>query len=240
MILQDNIDSQTCAIGRVFVNEEGDHGNPVGVVLDEHRVHADAERTRITKRLGFSETVFVNSRDTKQLGIFTSTGEIAFAGHAAVGAASYLCDLLKIDTNTISGRDGSFHVFREKPLGLVWVESDLSSTPPWWHERVESAAELEALNSPMDPSQGHTQLWAWIDEQRDLVRARTFAGDWDIPEDEANGSGCMRLAAALGRELHVIHGRGSVIHAKPTRPGFAAVGGRVAWDRCVQISELHA
>ena len=60
-----------------------------------------------------------------------------------------------------------------------------------------------------------------------LIRARTFAPDWGIPDDEANGSGAMKLAATLERSIEIIHGKGSVIYAKPWKADFADLGGRV-------------
>lgn len=73
----------------------------------------------------------------------------------------------------------------------------------------------------------HTFAWAWINEDKGLIRARTFAPDWGIPEDEANGSGSMQLASILERKIEVIHGKGSIIYAKPEKSHFADVGGRV-------------
>ena len=74
----------------------------------------------------------------------------------------------------------------------------------------------------------HTFVWAWVDEEKGIVRARTFASDWCIPEDEANGSGSMKLATMLNREITIIHGKGSVIYARPTNNHFAEVGGYVS------------
>lgn len=110
---------------------------------------------------------------------------------------------------------------------MFWARAELRSTPPWWHERLASPEEIDSLKEPQAKVQDHVQLWAWIDEAAGLIRSRTFAPGWGIPEDEANGSGCMRLAAALGRELIECHGAGSIIHARPSSPGFAEVGGRV-------------
>jgi hypothetical protein len=43
----------------------------------------------------------------------------------------------------------------------------------------------------------------------------------------------MRLAAALGRELTLYHGNGSIIHARPGPPGTAEIGGRVVSDGAI-------
>jgi predicted PhzF superfamily epimerase YddE/YHI9 len=75
-----------------------------------------------------------------------------------------------------------------------------------------------------------TQLWAWINEDQGSMRVRTFASRAGLAEDEACGSGAMRMAAAFGRPLTLYHGRGSIIFARPGPPGFAAIGGYVAED----------
>jgi predicted PhzF superfamily epimerase YddE/YHI9 len=62
------------------------------------------------------------------------------------------------------------------------------------------------------------------------MRVRTFASRAGIREDEACGSGAMRMAAAFGRPLTLHHGHGSLIFAKPGPPGYADVGGLVAED----------
>lgn len=68
-------------------------------------------------------------------------------------------------------------------------------------------------------SKEHTIVWSWIDKEKGIVRARTFASDWNIPEDEANGSGAMKLANSLNRNLIIHHGKGSVIHSTPNSVG---------------------
>jgi len=70
-------------------------------------------------------------------------------------------------------------------------------------------------------------MWAWIDKTKGLIRARTFASDWEIPEAQGNGSGSMVLAAKLKRDIEIKHGEGSVIFAKPAPDGCADIGGRV-------------
>ncbi len=84
-----------------------------------------------------------------------------------------------------------------------------------------------------------TQLWAWQDETAGTMRVRTFASRAGIPEDEACGSGAMRIAAALGRQLTLHHGRGSIIHAKPGPPGYADIGGQVTEDEPRTVSIAH-
>jgi predicted PhzF superfamily epimerase YddE/YHI9 len=90
--------------------------------------------------------------------------------------------------------------------------------------------DVEALTGPLDSSQDMTQVWAWEDEAAGIMRVRTFAARAGIPEDEACGTGAMRMAAAFGRSLTLHHGKGSVILANPGQPGYADIGGLVSED----------
>ena len=75
---------------KVFTNEKGEFGNPVGVVVDtEQKINKD-ERLKITIDSGFSEIVFVNNIENKEISIYSPQNEIPFAGHAIVGTAYFL------------------------------------------------------------------------------------------------------------------------------------------------------
>lgn len=217
----------------VFCNADNLFGNPVGIVDQADQMSAET-RQRVATGLGFSETVFVLNAAQAQIAIHNPQQEIAFSGHAAVGAAWFLTQMLNINLEEMTGRDGQIEAWNEGEI--TWVRTDLGDTPPWWHERIETVAALESLEGPQSAKQLYTQLWAWSDEAAGLIRSRTFAPAWGIPEDEANGSGCMRLAAALGRDITVLHGQGSVIHARLRLPGTAEAGGRVASVGAVDIS----
>ena len=93
-----------------------------------------------------------------------------------------------------------------------------------------SNLEVEQLSPTETRKMKHTVVWAWIDEKRGIIRARTFAPDWGIPEDEANGSGAMKLAAKLDREIAVLHGKGSVIYVNPSKKDCVSLGGKVKYD----------
>jgi PhzF family phenazine biosynthesis protein len=60
---------------RVFTDEQGRHGNPLGVVLDTPGLD-DNRRQAIATELNFSETVFVDDLEQAQLRIFTPAREI--------------------------------------------------------------------------------------------------------------------------------------------------------------------
>ncbi|MCL5428319.1 MAG: PhzF family phenazine biosynthesis protein [Chloroflexi bacterium] len=211
---------------RVFANQSGNYGNPVGILADTDHKYNVAERQRISAASGFSETVFINDIKTRSITIFNPQGEVSFAGHAVVGVVAFLTQELGQEVNSISGSDGKIMAWTED--SLTWVKAELRTTPPWWHEKLANKEEIDKLTGPQSSNQDHVQVWAWIDESKGTVRSRTFAPAWGIPEDEANGSGCMRLAATLGRSLIIYHGLGSVILARPSDPGYAEVGGLVA------------
>lgn len=218
----------TAYVLRVFANDQGNFGNQVGIIVDEGRIIADETRQKVAVELGYSESVFINDLSSNSISFFTPMREIPFAGHAAVGAAWLIKELHGRAVKSLLGIEGSIAAWEEN--NATWVRSELRNTPPWWHERLDSANAIESLTGPQDESQAHTQLWAWIDEDAGKIRSRTFAAAWGIPEDEANGSGCMRLAAALGRRIEVIHGQGSIIFSQPGGPGSADVGGYVIRD----------
>lgn len=214
------------AVLNVFCNSSGTHGNPVAIIEDLNREFTPDQRQRLALKTGFSETIFIEDLPTGKIKTHNPQEEISFAGHAAVGAAHYLSRRLKQPIEKLMGREGPIHVSVDERE--TWVRVALVSTPPWLIERLASVEHLESLTGPEDPSQGYTLLWAWLNEPAGAIRARTFAPNWGIPEDEANGSGCMRLACTLGREIEVTHGVGSVVLARPSGAGHGEVGGAVA------------
>lgn len=221
---------------RVFCDEDGRHGNPLGVVLDGAAVPRD-ERQRVAAVLGFSETVFVDDRSGGALRIFTPEVELPLAGHPLVGTSWLL--------RTVDGAAGAVSVLRP-PAGPVptggddvsaWIEADPADAPPFALRRLETPAAVEALEVPRGPHV-HEDAWAWIDpEERTQIRCRVFADGVGIPEDEATGSAALRLVAELGRPVTIHQGVGSVITGRPVDGGRVRVGGRVALDRRLPLAD---
>ena len=210
---------------RVFTDEEGEWGNPLGVFLDGHSV-TQAERQRTAAELGFSETVFVEDRSSGRIRIHTPAVELPFAGHPTVGTAWLLA------------QEGSPVEALRTPAGVVparlegetsYIAARPEWSPPFEYRRYDSPAEVDALD-PSSAAGGSVYAWAWIDEPAGVVRARSFAPDAGIVEDEATGSAALALCARLGRSLEVRQGRGSLIRARPISDGLAEIGGRVALD----------
>jgi predicted PhzF superfamily epimerase YddE/YHI9 len=214
---------------RVFTDPDGNHGNPLGVVLNTTGLD-DARRQAIATELNFSETVFVDDLDQAQLRIFTPATEIPLAGHPLVGTAWLLSQVLGREVTILRPlRAANVDTWVED--GVTWIRARYTDAPPWRFVQLDTPAEVEALSVPPAAEYDLHEFWAWQDEAQGRVRARVFAGAYDIPEDEATGSGALRLLELLPRPLIITQGHGSIIHARPS-PDEARgeVGGRVTRD----------
>jgi predicted PhzF superfamily epimerase YddE/YHI9 len=205
---------------RVFVDEDGRFGNALGVFLDGAGVSAD-ERQRIAAELGFSETVFVEDRESGRIRIHTPTVELPFAGHPCVGTAWLLA------------REGMPVKALRPPAGevpvrfkgaLTWIEARTAWCPPFELRQLGKPDDVETLKPPARG--GNLYAWAWVDEAVGTIRSRAFAPEAGIAEDEATGSAVLALATQLDRPVAVLQGRGSVLEARPITDGRARVGGR--------------
>ena len=210
---------------RVFCDEDGRRGNPLAVFLEGGEV-APGSRQAVATDLGLSETVFVDDAERGELRIFTPTVELPFAGHPTVGSAWLLAaerapvPLLRVPAGELPVRyDG----------GATFVAARPEWGPAFEWEQVETPAAVEALNGPPG-GHDHLGVWAWIDEAAGAVRARVFPLRYGIAEDEATGSAAAVLCAALGRELELRQGRGSLIRGRPLDGGFVEIGGTCALD----------
>jgi predicted PhzF superfamily epimerase YddE/YHI9 len=210
---------------RVFVNEDNEWGNPLGVFLDGGGLPA-TERQRIAAELGFSETVFVEDRASGRMRIHTPSVELPFAGHPAVGTA-WLLDRLGTPVRTLRPPAGELVVRLAE--GVAWVEARPEWAPPFEYRQLDSPAEVRALRGPPGGPE-NVYAWAWVDEAAATIRARSFVPRAGIAEDEATGSAALALCANLERPLTIHQGHGSVLLARPTAGGRAEVGGRVHLD----------
>jgi predicted PhzF superfamily epimerase YddE/YHI9 len=213
----------------VFVDANGNYGDAASVVIDEGRHISDVERQAMTRKLATGETAFVNNLAAADISIMHYQGEVGFAGTVVLGTAWLLTRLRDKPTDTMHGRDGDITVWQQDDL--TWVRADLSTMPPWNYKQLASAEAVEQIKLADTATMKHTLVWAWVDESKGLIRARTFASDWDIPEAQGNGSGSMVSAARLQRSIEIKHGDGSVIFAKPITEKQAAIGGMIADDK---------
>jgi len=209
----------TLHVLRVFVNEDGEWGNPLGVFLDGGEV-PEPERQRVAAELGFSETVFVEDRESGRIRIHTPQVELPFAGHPTVGAAWLLA------------REGSPVGALLTPAGEVAVRHAGGETyvaarpewaPPFEFRQLSAPAGVRALDAAA--VERNLYAWAWIDEAAGTVRARSFVPEAGIAEDEATGSAAIGLCARIGRPLVVHQGHGSVLRCLPAPGGRVEVGG---------------
>ncbi|NED86595.1 PhzF family phenazine biosynthesis protein [Streptomyces sp. SID11233] len=204
---------------RVFCGPDGRHGNALGVVRDGRDHPERAARQELARRLGFSETVFVDDPERGHLEIYTPGLRLPFAGHPLVGAA-WLLDLevLELEVGEVFARqDGEFS----------WITARPEWAPPRTLEQYGSAAEVEALTGP-PPGEGRLYVWAWEDEAAGRIRARAFPRRGDgIVEDEATGAAALLLSDRLNRALNIRQGRGSQILTAPAPDGTVEIGGRV-------------
>jgi predicted PhzF superfamily epimerase YddE/YHI9 len=209
---------------RVFVNEDGEWGNPLGVFLDGGEVPED-ERQAVAAELGFSETVYVDDRESGRIRIFTPGLELPFAGHPSVGTAWLLAET------------GTRVSALQTPAGEVAVRAEgadvyIAGRAEWVFEldlvELGSPAEVRDAVPPGAPEA--TYVWAWIDEAAGTLRARAFIEEAGIVEDEATGAAAIVVGDRLGRRVTIHQGRGSVLGVRPLGDGRVEVGGGVRLD----------
>jgi predicted PhzF superfamily epimerase YddE/YHI9 len=213
---------------RVFTNEAGEHGNPLGIVLDTAEMPA-GERQAIAARLSFSETVFIDHVSAARLHIHTPALEIPLAGHPLVGSAWFLSQHTGSEVKVLRPVLAA-EVESWQDVGLSWVRASVADAPDWQFVQLASGAEVEALSVPPAPEYDLHEFWAWEDEASGRLRARVFGSRYGVPEDEATGSGALRLTGLLQRPLTIHQGKGSVVYARPAGNGRAEIGGRVVAD----------
>ncbi|BCI52835.1 thymidylate synthase [Mycolicibacterium litorale] len=214
---------------RVFTDPDGNHGNPLGVV-DAATVDP-GDRQRIAHELGYSETIFIDVPESgatsAHVRIFTPATELPFAGHPTVGAAWWLRDK-GLAVHTLQVPAGIVQVAYEDDLVVVRARSDWA--PEFAIHDVESTDELAAADPSDYADDAHHYLWTWTDREAGHIRARMFATDLGVPEDEATGAAAVRITDYLSRDLTIVQGRGSVIHTVWSPEGWVRVAGRVVSD----------
>lgn len=210
---------------RVFCDEAGEWGNPLGVFLAGAEV-PEGRRQAVATELGFSETVYVEDAGRGAIRIFTPASELPFAGHPCVGSA-WLLGREGHPVAALRPPAGEVAVRREGELTLIAARAEWS--PPW--ELIElSEPNAVASMTAAPPDQGMAYCWAWLDQGAGIVRSRCFPPAEGIVEDEATGSAAVMLTARLGRDLTIHQGEGSELFSRALDPGRAEVGGRVVLD----------
>jgi len=219
---------------RVFTDQDGNFGNPLGVV-DASTVDP-SERQRIATQLGYSETIFIDlpapGASTTHARIFTPTTELPFAGHPTVGASWWLRDY-GTPVNTLQVPAGIVQVTFEDDLTAVSARSEWA--PEFAIHDLKSTDELFAADPDDYPEDVQNYLWTWLEEPAGTIRSRMFATNLGVPEDEATGAAAVRITDYLSRDLTIVQGKGSVIHTRWSPEGWVRIAGRVVSDGIKQI-----
>ncbi|KWX61772.1 PhzF family phenazine biosynthesis protein [Mycobacterium sp. NAZ190054] len=214
---------------RVFTDEDGNFGNPLGVV-DAATVSA-ADRQRIATELGYSETIFVSlpreGTHSAQAHIHTPTTELPFAGHPTVGASWWLKSR-GMPIKTLQVPAGVVQVTYSDELTAVSARAQWA--PVFSIYDVASVDELTAADPDDYADESEHYLWTWLDEPSGTIRSRMFAPHLGIREDEATGAAAVRITEYLSRDLTIVQGQGSVIQTKWSPEGWVQIAGRVVDD----------
>lgn len=217
---------------RVFVNEDGEWGNPLGVLLDGGEV-AEDRRAALAAEVGFSETVFVDDRPAGRIRIYTPQVELPFAGHPTVGVGWLLA---QEGTPVPTLRTAAGEVDVRLDHALSYIAARPQWAPPFEYIQLDSPTQVRTLQAPPDEKR-NVYAWAWIDEAAGTIRARSFVPLAGIAEDEATGSAALALCARLERAVVIHQGHGSLLLAQPCPDGRVEVGGRVVLD---EVRDLTA
>ena len=217
------------AVLRVFTDADGRYGNPLGVV-DAGAVPA-GERQRLATQLGYSETIFIDlpapGSTTAHAHIFTPALELPFAGHPTVGAGWWL-HRRGVPVRTLVVPAGIVQVGRDGEMTSVRARAEWS--PQFTVHDMASVADVLTADPADYADESYHYLWAWQDRDDGHIRARMFANELRVPEDEATGSAAVRMTDHLSRDLRITQGRGSQIHTTWDPAGWVTVSGRVVDD----------
>ena len=216
----------------VFVDDHGQHGNPLGIVWASPWTRKKEQR--IAADLGFSETIFIDgvADGTVTARIFTPAQELRFAGHPTVGLAAWLRSSGD-EVRAINVPAGNVRVRFDQEL--IFVTALPEWAPAFELDQLGTAQEVDAVD-PDAYGEGLHYVWAWRDEESRQVRARMFAPELGIREDEATGAAAVRLTAELGRDLEIVQGQGSLLHTHSRYPGRQVeVGGLVSDERTIEV-----
>lgn len=220
---------------RVFTDPDRNFGNPLGVV-DAGQVDA-GDRQRLAAELGYSETIFVDlpaaGSPTAHATIFTPRTEIPFAGHPTVGLSWWLRDN-GMPINTLRVPAGLVQVGYQDELTVISARSEWA--PELFVHEFDSVDDLLAADPADYPDDTAHYLWAWIDQTAGSLRARMFAANLGVPEDEATGSAAIRITDHLSRDLRITQGKGSMIETTWSPEGWVRVAGRVVNDGVTQLN----
>lgn len=119
-------------------------GNPAGVVLDADFLSAD-EMQKIAKKVGFSETAFVQSSDNADYKVvfFTPDGEVDLCGHATVAVFYLLANngIIEVGEYTQETKAGILKV-ECRDGGIIYM----NQCKPEFYETLDKKEIADTLN----------------------------------------------------------------------------------------------
>ena len=214
---------------RVFADPDGNFGNPLGVV-DASQVGLP-RRQQLATQLGYNEMIFVDlpatGSTTAHATTYTPRTGLPFAGHPTVGASWWLRES-GLPINTLQVPAGIVQVSYEGDLTGITARSEWA--PEFAIHELDSVDDLLAADPADFPEDTAHYLWTWTDRRAGSLRARMFAANLGVREDEATGSAAMRITDYLSRDLRITQGKGSVIETTWNPEGWVGVAGRVVND----------
>ena len=205
----------------MFSGPGGTGGNLLAVFLDGPEI-PEGDRQGIAAALGYSETVFVDDASRGAVRMYTPATELPFAGHPLVGTAWLLAEVGR-RTDVLRPPGGEVATWTHDDL--TWIRGLPEWAPDFEFVELPSPAAVVAFDDAGPDSLLYT--WTWEDESAGTIRAHAFPRVFGIEEDEATGSGALRLAARLGRPIEIHQGVGSLLRARPGPEGSTEVGGLV-------------
>lgn len=227
-------DKPDVTVLRVFTDSGGNFGNPLGVVDASAVEHHD--RQPLATQLGYSETIFVDlpaaGVTTAHATIYTPRTELPFAGHPTVGVAWWLREQ-GTPINTLQVPAGLVQVAYAGDLASVSARAEWA--PEFAIHDLEALEDLAAADPDDFSDDTAHYLWAWTDRSTGSLRARFFASNLGVEEDEATGSAAIRMTDYLSRDLTITQGKGSVIHTTWSPQGWVRIAGRVVNDGVRQV-----
>jgi predicted PhzF superfamily epimerase YddE/YHI9 len=219
---------------RVFTDQDGNFGNPLGVV-DASQAEP-GQRQRIATQLGYPETIFVDpmrpGSTNVHLRIFTPTIELPFAGHPTVGAAWWVRER-GTPVRSLTVPAGTVPVTYEGDV--TGVSSRAEWAPEFAIHDFDSPEAVLAADPDDYPDDVSHYLWSWIDRENGTLRSRMFGAAIGVREDEATGAAAVRITDYLSRDLTIVQGKGSIIDTRWSPEGWVRIAGRVVSDGSKQI-----
>ncbi|MBO0853128.1 MAG: PhzF family phenazine biosynthesis protein [Nocardia sp.] len=219
-------------IVRVCTDAAGRFGNTLGIVPSN--VLGERDPATMAALTGLHATAVLDepASGRVRMRIHTPALEVGFAGYPVLGVAWWLADQgHPVKIIDVPAGPVEVQILED---GLVWIRSRAEWAPEFSFEEFADP-ELFTTVDPRQFTGGQHYIWSWTDETRGAMRARMFAPDMGIAEDQATGSAAIGLTAKLRRGLIITQGTGSQLFTEWDSDGWVRLGGRVAAEKPMVI-----